>query len=40
MPPSEAKDSGIDYAAGQVGPVFGDFDGDGSARPVRAAEGR
>lgn len=24
-----AKDSGIDYAAGKVGPVFGDLDGDG-----------
>jgi hypothetical protein len=25
----EAKDSGITYKAGKVGPVFGDFDGDG-----------
>jgi len=25
----EAKDSGISYKAGKVGPVFGDFDGDG-----------
>jgi hypothetical protein len=25
----EAKDSGIAYRAGKVGPVFGDFDGDG-----------
>jgi hypothetical protein len=25
----EAKDSGISYKAGRIGPVFGDFDGDG-----------
>ncbi len=25
----EAKDGGIDYRTGKVGPVFGDFDGDG-----------
>ena len=25
----EAKDSGISYKPGKVGPVFGDFDGDG-----------